>query len=38
MKYIGLNRKDPLKNMNGMTPEVAMLADVSEARSAILSV
>ena len=38
LKYIRLNRKDWLKNMHGSTPEVAMLADVSEAHSATLSV
>ena len=38
VKYIRINRKDPLKNMHGTTPEVAMLADVIESRSAISSV
>ena len=33
-----LNRKDLLKNMCGMTLEVAMLADVSGVYSAISSV
>ena len=34
LKYVGLNRKDGL-NMHGATLEVAMLADVSGAYSAI---
>ena len=38
LKYVRLNRKDLLKNMHGMTLEVAKLANVSEAQSAILSV
>ena len=38
LKYVRLNRKDQLKNMRGMTLEVAMLADVSGAYSAISSV
>ena len=38
LKYIRLNRKDRLKNMHGTTLEVAMLADVSGAYSAISSV
>ena len=38
LKYVRLDRKDRLKNMRGTTPEVAMLADVSDAHSAILSV
>ena len=37
LKYVRLNRKDHSKYMRGMTPEVAMLADV-ECYSAILSV
>ena len=37
-KYVRLNRKDRLKNKCGMAPEVAMLADVSGAYSAISSV
>ena len=35
LKYVRLNRKDQLKNMHGTTLEVAMLADVSGAYSAI---
>ena len=35
LKYIRLNRKDWLKNMRDTTLEVAMLADVSGAYSAI---
>ena len=38
IKYVKLNRKDRLKNMHGMTLNVAMLADVSWAHSAISSV
>ena len=38
LKYVRLNRKDQLKNMRGTTLEVAMLADVSKAYSAISSV
>ena len=38
LKYVRLNRKDRLKNMRGMTLEVAMLADVSGAYSAIYNV
>ena len=38
LKYVRVNRKDRLKNMRGMTLEVAMLADVSRAYSAISSV
>ena len=38
LKYARLNWKDRLKNMRGMTLEVAMLADVSGAYSAISSV
>ena len=38
LKYVRLNRKDRLKNMRATTLEVAMLADVSEANSAISSV
>ena len=38
LKYVRLNRKDRLINMRGSTPEVAILADVSEAHSAIASV
>ena len=37
-KYVRLNRKDRLKNMRDTTLEVAMLADVSGAHKAILSV
>ena len=37
LKYVRLNRKDRLKNMRA-TLEVAMLADVSGAYSAISSV
>ena len=38
LKYCKLNRKDWLKNMHAMTLEVAMLADVRGAYSAISSV
>ena len=38
LKYVTLNRKDRLKNMRALTLEVAMLADVSGAYSAISSV
>ena len=38
LKYVRLNRKGQLKNMRGTTVEVAMLADVSRAYSAISSV
>ena len=38
LKYCRLNRKDRLKNMRAMTLEVAMLADVRGAYSAISSV
>ena len=38
IKYVKLNRKDRLKNMHGMTLDVAMLADVSWAHSGISSV
>ena len=38
LKYDRLNRKDRLKNMRATTLEVAMLADVSGAYSAISSV
>ena len=38
LKYVRLNRKDRLKNMCGTTLEVAMLADVNGAYSAISSV
>ena len=37
-KYVRLYRKDRLTNMVGTTLYVAMLADVSEAHSAILNV
>ena len=37
-KYVMLNRKDRLKNMQVSTLEVAMLADVSGTYSAISSV
>ena len=33
LKYVGLNRKDWLKNMRATTLEVAMLTDVSRAYS-----
>ena len=36
LKYVRLNRKDWLKNMLGTKLEVGLLADVSEAHSAIL--
>ena len=35
LKYVRLNRKDRFKNIRGTTLEVAMLADVSGAYSAI---
>ena len=38
LKYIRINRKDQLKNMRATTLEVAMLADVSRAYSAISNV
>ena len=39
LKYVRLkNRKDRLKNMCGTTLEVAILADVRGAHSAILNV
>ena len=38
LKYVRFIRKDRLKNMRGTTMEVAMLADVSWAHSAISSV
>ena len=38
IKYTRLNRKDWLKNTRGTTLEVAMLADVSGAYSAISNV
>ena len=38
LKYVRLNRKDRLKIMHGMTLEVAMLAYVSRAYSAISNV
>ena len=38
LKYIRLNRKDRLRDKRGTTLEVAMLADVSGAYSAISSV
>ena len=38
LKYVRLNRKDCLKNMRGTTLEVAMLAYVSGAYSAISNV
>ena len=38
LKYVRLNRKDWLKNNRDITLEVAMLADVSGAYSAIFSV
>ena len=38
LKYVKLNRKDRLTNMVATTLEVAMLADVSGAYSAISSV
>ena len=38
IKYVRLNRKERLKNKGGTTLEVAMLADVSGAYSAISSV
>ena len=38
LKYPRLNRTDRLKNMRGTTLEVAMLADVSGAHSAISSI
>ena len=34
LRFFRLNRKDRLKNMRGTTPEVAMLAHVSESQSA----
>ena len=34
LKCVRLNRKDRLKNLLGATPEVALLADVSESHSA----
>ena len=37
LKYVRLNRKDRLKKMRATTLEVAMLADVSGAYSAISS-
>ena len=37
LKYYTLDRKDRLKNMRAMTLEVAMLADVRGAYSAISS-
>ena len=37
-KYVRLNRKKTVENMRGKTPEVAILADVSGAYSAISSV
>ena len=37
LKYIRLDRKDWLNKMPGMTLEVAMLANVSKAHSAIFS-
>ena len=37
LKYCRLDRKDRLKNMRAMTLEVAMLADVRGAYSAISS-
>ena len=38
LKYVSLNRKDRLKNTCATALEVAMLADVGGAHSAILSV
>ena len=38
LKYVRLNGKDRLKNVRGTTLEVAMLADVIGAYSAISSV
>ena len=38
LKYVRLNKKDRLKNMRATTMEVAMLAGVSGAYSAICSV
>ena len=38
LKNLRLNKKDQLKDMRGTTLEVAMLADVSTAHSAISSV
>ena len=38
LKYVKFNRKGRLKNMRATTLEVAMLADVSEAYSAISSI
>ena len=38
LKYVRLNTKDRLKNMRGTTLEVAMLADVRGAYSAISNV
>ena len=38
LKYVRLNRKDRLNNMRGTTLEVAILADVNGAYSAISSV
>ena len=38
LKYVRLNRKDLLKNIHGTTVEVAMLAYVRGAYSAISSV
>ena len=38
LKYVRLNRKDMMKNMHGTTLEVAKLADVSGAYSAISNV
>ena len=38
LKHASLNRKDILKNMRGTTLEIARIADVSGAFSAISSV
>ena len=38
LKYVRLNRNNLLKNMRGTTLEVAKLADVSRANSAISSI
>ena len=38
LKYVRLNSKDWLKNMRSTTLEVAMIADVSGAYSAVSSV
>ena len=38
LKYVGLNKKERLKNIRDTTLEVAMLADISGAYSAVSSV